>query len=281
LYRSFSGGISWQRLALVDNNAVMGTMETTPQSATPAVWDEGNTIRVRLFQGELISRTHADVLNGANLAAIQHSEGWEIIQFRNAELLASNGNSNTYLLSGFLRGSAGTEQEMRSSFPTNPTFVLLSDAIPQTANIAPRELHLQHYWRAGPAHVPYSDITYQAFQYTHQGINQRPLSPVHLRAHRRGNRDVILNWIRRTRDLSQDGWGATDVPLGEREEKYEIEIIYQSNVVAIYTVYEPRFIYTRVEQSKVFTPRNPFTIKIYQISATFGRGAPHQEDINV
>ena len=69
--------------------AVIGeTLEPLP-AARPGLWMRA-TLRVRVRSGSLQSRSEADVLNGANAAALRFGpEGdWEVIQFRAAELVA-------------------------------------------------------------------------------------------------------------------------------------------------------------------------------------------------
>ena len=47
-------------------------------------------VRVRIGSGSLQSRSEAEVLNGANAAALRFGAkgDWEVIQFRDAELVA-------------------------------------------------------------------------------------------------------------------------------------------------------------------------------------------------
>src|SRR4029077_3248578 len=86
------------------------------------IFDEGSTVTVVIGVGggTLSSATEFAVLGGANAAALGIHGRWEILQFKNADLIATD----TYLLSGFLRGRRGTEWTM-GLHATDERFVLL------------------------------------------------------------------------------------------------------------------------------------------------------------
>src|SRR5690606_14551788 len=69
---------------------VIGRSETPLAAARAGVWDRGPALRVRLKGGGLQSVTEAGLLAGANLLAIGDGspEGWELIQFAQATLIA-------------------------------------------------------------------------------------------------------------------------------------------------------------------------------------------------
>ena len=281
VYRSFNGQYGWQHHAAIGAQAAIGIVETPIASGLEGCWDERLRFRVRMLNGELMSRAADDVLAGANYAAIKHQTGWEIIQFRNAEIVRGDQEGATYYeISGLLRGLAGTESEMRAPLNDEAPFVLLeSDQIVQL-NFTPVERGVGYHWRVGAASQPYSSIAYHAFEYAYRGINLRPLSPVHLRGEHLDDGGIALSWIRRTRSVINDGWGEQDVALGENSEIYEIDILKQGEVVRTLRVFEPHAVYTAAQQAEDFGPRpQQLSVRIYQISDAFGRGAPREETL--
>ena len=91
---------------------------------------------------------------------------------------------------------------------------------------------------------------------------------------RQVNNDWLIRWTRRTRI---DGiWRASvDAALGEASELYEIEIMQGDSVKRIITSTTSSVNYTSAQQVTDFgSNRSSISIKIYQISATVGRGFP-------
>ncbi len=79
-----------------------------------------------LANGTLASVDDLRLLGGSNLAAIRNADGeWEVIQFREAVLIAPS----TYRLSRLLRGQAGTAGAMRVAVAAGAPFVLLDGAV--------------------------------------------------------------------------------------------------------------------------------------------------------
>ncbi len=283
VYRSTNGQYGWQRKATISAQPTIGVIETPLAVGPEECWDEVNNFRVQMLDNELSSRSTEDVLAGANYAAIKHQTGWEIIQFRNAELArGDNPNATYYQISGLLRGLAGTEQEMKQPISLNAPFVLLESNNVVQLDFTPVERNVSYHWRVGAASQPYSSIAYRAFEYRYTGINLRPLSPVHLRAEHLDNGDIALNWIRRTRSVVNDGWGQQDVTLGEEYEAYQIDILKQGKVIRQLDAAAPRVLYTAAQQEQDFEAQlNQISVRIYQLSAVFGRGSPREETINV
>jgi hypothetical protein len=101
----------------------------------------------------------------------------------------------------------------------------------------------------------------------------KPLSPAHVRGARSGG-DLLLTWVRRTR-LGGDSWDGIDVPLGETEERYEIDILDGATVKRTLTATTPAATYTAAQQTADFgAPQPSIALRIYQMSATRGRGTP-------
>ena len=116
---------------LIETSSVMGVTETELVAHPAGLRDGYAPLRVRLIGGALASVSWAEVLNGANLAAIGDGSvaNWEVFQFETAVLVGDN----TYELSARLRGQLGTDAMMPDIWPAGSEFVLLNGAQPQIA----------------------------------------------------------------------------------------------------------------------------------------------------
>lgn len=251
--------------------AIMGETTTAFYAGPEGRWDEGNAVWVKLAGAALTSRGALDVLNGANACAIRNADGgWEVFQFRTAELTAPL----TYKLSGLLRGQAGTEGEMRGPVAAGAPFVMLNSGLRQL-NVSLADRNVATQWAYGPAGVPLGDSRYLFETVTFAGLGLRPLSPVRVQGRRDGaTQDIALSWIRRTR-TGGDGWDGGDVPLGEAVESYRVEILNGPAVVRTLTVVEPAATYTAAQQVTDFgnSAFSPLDMRVAQISDVFGAGA--------
>jgi hypothetical protein len=268
VYRS-PGTSGFQLQTLAPAPAVTGvTLDPLPTGATSRL-DRGTAVRIKLDTGALASVTELALLGGANAAAIRNDDGeWEVLQFLSAVLTAPA----TYTLTGFLRGQAGTEHAMRSPLPADARFVLLDGALTRL-DLAEDELGLAVDWRCGPARRDLGSPTYAQLAHAFRGEGLKPLSPVHVRTTRSGG-DLRLTWIRRTR-TGGDSWDTVEVPLGETEERYEIDILDGATVKRTLTAAAPTATYTAAQQTSDFgTPQPSVSLRLYQLSATRGRGTP-------
>lgn len=270
LYRSPEDS-GFQLSAMVLAPAVTGvTPDPLPSGATSRL-DRATTVRVKVDQGALASVTALAMLGGANAAAIRNDDGaWEVLQFQSAVLTAPA----TYTLTGFLRGQAGTEHAMRSSLAAGARFVLL-DGAPARVDMTEDEIGLAYTWKCGPASRDIGSPHYLDAEHAFTGEGLRPLSPVHLRGIRSGG-DLAISWVRRTR-IGGDSWDGIDVPLGEDEERYEIDILDGGDVIRTLTATSPATAYTATDQTTDFgSPQTSIALRIFQMSATRGRGTPRE-----
>ena len=218
IWRS-ADGLTYERAALALAPSIVGeTLDLLPAGPTSR-WDRSNGVRVRLYGGSLVSVSDSLVLGGANAAALQRPDGaWEVLQFANAELI----EDNTYLLSRFLRGQAGSEWAMGAPLDAGAPFVLLDEhVVPIARGLDALERTMQ--LRIVAAGRDHGDVAAVAMQATPRATALRPLSPVDPRAARNGD-GVRISWIRRTR-REGDSWAAGEVPLGEEREAYEIDVL--------------------------------------------------------
>jgi hypothetical protein len=261
----------FQLKAVASAPAVTGvTLDPLPAGAVSR-FDRATSLRVALDSGTLASVTDLALLGGANLAAVQNGDGeWEVLQFLSAVLTAPA----TYTLTGFLRGQGGTEHAMRAPLAAGARFVLL-DAALAPIDMTEDEVGLAFNWRCGPASRDLGSPSYVQLAHTFVGEGLKPLSPVHIRGTRAGG-DLALSWTRRTR-IGGDSWDSVDVPLGETEERYEIDILDGTSVKRTLTATGPAATYTAAQQTADFgTPQPGISLRIHQLSATRGRGTPQE-----
>ena len=135
------------------------------------------------------------------------------------------------------------------------------------------EVGLAFNWRCGPASRDIGSPTYVEVAHAFTGRGLKPLSPVHVRGTRSAG-DLALTWMRRTR-IGGDSWDGVEVPLGEDEERYEIDILDGATVKRTLTATSPTATYTAAQQTADFgSPQPSIALRIYQLSTTRGRGTP-------
>lgn len=237
-------------------------------------YDQSNTLRVALTQGELASVTEEALLNGANLAAVENDDGaWELIQFQNATLVGAA----TYDLSVLLRGQFGSEAAMRDPVAAGARFILLDEAVTAVA-MSRDDLGLLLNWRYGPIDEPIDDISFKTEAHAFAGLGLRPYRPVHLQGKRNPvTGDWTFVWVRRTR-AGGDGWDATEVPLGEETELYQLEVLDALGGAVLRTVTglgAEAYLYSAADQTADFgAPQSNIAIRVAQLSAVYGAGDP-------
>jgi hypothetical protein len=230
-------------------------------------WNEGEGVIVKLSQGALQSRSKLDVLNGANSAVIGDgsSVGWEIFQFREAELLSDG----TYRLHGLLRGQLGSDADLPTAWPIGSEVIFLNMQTKQI-DLSDADRGLERYYRVGPSNQPVSDASYTTQIEAFDMIALRPLSPVHGKTKVLGG-DLHVDWIRRTR-IYGDSWLGLDVPLGETTELYEVVVCKDGVELRRETVTEQNWIYDGAMQA-ADGAISTIEIQVAQVSERFGAGA--------
>src|SRR5690606_13308828 len=187
--------------------------------------DHSNGITVELYGGEFSSISRALMLNGANSVAVSSASGaWEIVQFETAEEIAAD----IWRLGSLLRGQLGTDDATKAGAAAGAHLVVLDDAV-QAAGLLAGEAGLLLNWRVGPAGSDLSGANFSDHAEIGGVRALLPLSPVHLRAAAAAG-DVTLSWIRRGR-IDADSWTASDIPLGEEREEYQVQIAHAGGAV--------------------------------------------------
>ncbi|RTL49775.1 MAG: hypothetical protein EKK40_15675 [Bradyrhizobiaceae bacterium] len=266
-------GLGFSRAATVLVPAVIGeTLDALPSGPT-SCWDRGGRMRVQLYGGALSSQADAQVLNGANAAAVLNADGeWEILQFANAELV----DSKTYELSRLLRGQAGSEYAIASPLPAGSPFVLLDEHVISIASglgALDRTIDLRIV-ATGRSH---DDPSALALTLTPGATALMPLSPVHATACRDTD-GFHISWVRRTR-RDGDAWGV-EVPLGEDSEAYQVDILSGASVVRTLSATTSAVLYASADEIADFgTEQTSLRIRVMQMSSSVGRG--HPEDVTL
>jgi hypothetical protein len=259
----------YQLKAIASVTATLGVTLDDLTSGPEGRLDYSASFRVRLTNGTLASVDLVSMLGGANLCALRNAKGdWEIIQFETAELV----DTQTYRLSGLLRGQFGTESAMNEPLAAGAQFVLLDGAVTRVP-LQESEQKLILNWRYGPGNRDIGDASYVTAPFNYQGLGLRPLSPVHVKGVRSSS-DIAISWIRRTRS-GGDNWELPEVPLGEESESYEVDILDGTAVKRTLTASSPSVTYSSADQIADFdSVQSSVSIKVYQTNSVFGRGAP-------
>ncbi len=233
--------------------------------------DHSVTLTVELYGGEFSSISRAQLLNGANSVAIRSAGGaWEVVQFETAEEIAPE----IWRLGGLLRGQLGTDDATAAGAAAGAHLVVLDDAV-HPAGLLASEAGLLLNWRVGPAGADLSGADFS----DHSGIGGLrallPLSPVHVRATKDGSGDVVLSWVRRGR-IDADSWTASDIPLGEEREEYQVQIAHAGGaVVRTATTLQPGFVYDSSDIAADFgAPPDEIDVTVRQLSLAAGWGIP-------
>ena len=271
-----SGGETNFRLnTLMPLRATMGVTQNDMAHARPGVVDRGQALQVMLTSGVLESVDEADLLGGANLAAIGDgsADRWEVFQFARAELIAPQ----TYLLRDRLRGQAGSDGMMPDVWPAGSQFVLLN-SVPRQIELSPNLLRIAQTYRIGPAGRPLNDPSYVQKTESFDGNGLRPYRPCHLRTEEEAGA-LRFGWIRRTR-INGDQWTEFDVPLAEESEQYQLRIL-QNGVVLREEILD-RASWTYTAQMRAGDgAAGPALISVAQVSALYGAGPALFGEINL
>ncbi len=290
VWRSASkDGFEW--LTGITLPAQMGVLVSDFWAGPVSRFDHGNELIVDLSSGTLGSVTDLALFAGANAFAVESSTGvWEILQAGTTELLAEG----RYRLTRLLRGQRGTEHAIGSPAPAGARVVVL-DASLAALPVSEAELGIPWNWRIGPASHPVAGDTYVAETFTPTGAGLRPFSVAHVEQPWRTPRtpgDLTIRWVRRSRALSADSWAALEVTMSEGEsgpwpqwgresqsnEAYEVEILDGSTVLRTLSATTTSVVCTAAQQMAdwgvLLGPGDSLSIRITQLSALVGRGAP-------
>ncbi len=263
LYRS-PDGVTWDIIGTGSEVPTYGwASNVLAAPLSPWSWDETNKVQISLSSGALDSKTALEVLNWANVALL----GNEIIQWRNATLLAAN----LYELSGLLRGRRGTEGSVGTHAIGDKLVVLAAGSLYRMAMASTQIGQTAHY-KALPAGGDWDDAAQTSLKYNAASL--RCFSPVHVKGTRDASGNLTLKWVRRTR-WNAEWLDEIDIPLFEDEEAYQIDILNGSTVVRTISASTTSATYSAANQTADFgAAQSVLSVAIYQINSTIGRGTP-------
>ncbi len=266
---------------LVINRTTIGVTTADFYPGDPWLLDTTHDLYVQIPPTQLLeSITDEQLFAGGNLCALKNSnDDWELLQFGEVEQTSAT----TYRLSRILRGQAGTEFAIENPLEAGAPFVMLTSDVVQSS-MPPDSRGRGWNMKWGPSDKPLDDPTYQAITFTPANVGMRPLSPVHLQGVHGlpTTDDWILKWKRRTR-IGGDSWDQPDVPLGEEQELYDVEILDPADDTVLRTVRvtEQQFVYTAAMQTADFGALQTSSIKlrVYQVSIGYGRGIVAEDEV--
>ncbi|SHL72743.1 Putative phage tail protein [Roseovarius marisflavi] len=260
--------------SIIAARSTIGVTQSPLGPACSQVVDRGEGLVVRMLHGTLESITDAALLSGGNICAIGDGtpDGWELFQFRDAELV----DTNTYILRHRLRGQLGTEGAGVEIWPEGSYLVRLN-GVPQQINLGEAQRGLARHYRIGPGGRPVDDPAFGHAVLAFDGLGLRPYAPVHLRVAKVAGGNLAVSWIRRTR-IGGDRWDTPEVPLGEESESYLLRVMRASAVLREVVVAAPLWTYPAAARA-ADGPQAGKRIEVAQISASFGPGSSARRDL--
>ncbi len=212
LTQSVDRGASWQPVGQTAASAIIGTALTPLPVGCSWLIDSVNTVDVQLLNTDMqLTDANDDMLlGGANIAML----GGELLQFGHAAPLGGG----VYRLSRLWRGRRGTE-DRTSGHAGGERFVLIDNHTLAALSV-PSGTALLRVMAQGVG----DGTTAVEADLTSPGLALRPPSPVMLTATPQANGDMLISWIRRSRD----GWrwvDGVDAPLAEQQELYAVTVV--------------------------------------------------------
>ncbi|SDQ43874.1 TIGR02217 family protein [Brevundimonas sp. 374] len=175
----------------------------------------------------IVKPVEAAVLGGGNALAVETAVGWEIVQYRSAELVGPG----TWRLAGLLRGQQGTEVDMRAGAVAGSVVVFLDDRLART-EMGRGERGLPLVCRAGPAGAAPGGAGFSEALFVARGVHDRPWSPSGLTVETSAE-GLTIRWTPRVR-LFGDSWDgeATAVdPMRFRLRVFDHDVVVRTMAV--------------------------------------------------
>ncbi|MGO4688544.1 baseplate multidomain protein megatron [Brevundimonas sp. 2YAF1] len=195
--------------ATVAQPATVGVLTEPLTRGVLGRWDETNAITVRIEGAPPQSLSGAAVLGGGNALAVETAAGWEVVQYRRADLVAGE----VWRLTGLLRGQQGTEAATAAGAAAGGLVVVLDRNLPRV-EMSAGERGLPRLWRAGPAGAPPGGAGFAEVDFTWTERSARTWRPAHLRAAVEGG-GRRLSWVPCVR-MGGDRWDQEPVEVDPR-----------------------------------------------------------------
>ena len=276
LMQSTDAGSTWSNLHdFGAPGSAIGSATNSIGSVEHRVVDNTSVLNVTLTQGALYSVTQLAMLGGQNHFAYGVDGRWEIIAAQTCTLVSGT----SYTLTNLLRGRFGTEQYM-GAHVSGDSLILLDTVDMAAIVMGTGTIGLSYLYRGITVNRDISTDSNRSFTYA--GVNLKPLAPILLTGNRDSSNDWSLTWIRRTRDGGE--WrDNVDASLGETSEAYQVDVFSDGTYTAVkrtISATSASAAYTSADQTTDFGGnQGTLYLKIYQMSATVGRGYPLTQSI--
>lgn len=270
LYSSDDQGMTWNALnSLMAPGSMMGTLVSAPGSGRTDVIDCSNVIVARFYSpANLSSPSFSALYAGGNHFAVGANGRWEII---GAKTVVDNGDG-TWALSDLLRGRYGTESNTGGHIASD-SIILLDSARLSFIGVATSSIGLSKLYCGVTMRQTLDPQLAQTFTYS--GNNLECLPPIQIKGAKNSSSDWGIAWTRRTR-TPVEPFSGINTPLGETSEAYEVEIwdsAWATLKRTITGISSPSATYTNAQQVNDFgSVQKLIYVKVYQLSATVGRG---------
>jgi hypothetical protein len=273
VWRAEGDGFAFLRT--IEQPAMIGeTLEPFGVGVTSR-FDRANSILLRLGSGSLASVDPSQALAGRTAFALRRDNGWEVLSFVFADLVAPR----TWRLSKLLRGLGGQDRLGDEVIPAGAEVVFLdSGVVPLVTDI--NLIDAPQTYRIAAASAGHGDPS--AIEVTTQARNLAllPYAPVRASA-RRGIDGVQVSFIRRGR-IEADGWTSLEAPLGEESESYEIEILRDGVALRVLRSNAQFAFYSSAEELEDFSShQSHIRVRIFQMSSIVGRGFAYEELLQI
>jgi len=266
---SSDGGATFGEIATFISPSSIGSVPTATNATNHTTWDRTGTLTVKMAAGVELDSAASElaVLNGENLAAYGANGRWEIVQWVDAA--APSGGTQD--LTTLLRGQYGTELFM-DDHEDNDRFVVLSTALIQRIDTTLAVLDQETVHRGVTDGQAISDAVDVVFNNGSASLD--PYAPTDIAGTRDVSDNLALTWKRRDRFPGPMLWSP---PMSENVLQFEIDVLDgpAGTVLNTYTPTESLSFYTYTAADQTtdgLTPGDPVTVRIYQISASVGRG---------
>lgn len=186
-------------------------------------WDRAGAVQLRLYDGALSSAEASAVRSGANRLAVETTAGWEVLAYQSAVLTGPD----SWRLTGLLRALGGSPAPGASAGAR----VVVLDGAGAVLPVSLEERNAPITVAALPPGRALTDASARVVETIYEGVDRRPLSPVHLRA-RWMEGGLSLSWIRRGR-VNADAWTTGDIALGEETQLYRVRVFDEAGALAL------------------------------------------------
>jgi len=271
IMRSTDGGANFDQIAASYYETTLGICQNALGDIDqPYMINASPLLNVQFVADTPSSVTQAQLLNGSNTFAYGADGRWEIVGIQNWELEADE----SYTGSQMLRGLFGSESHA-STHQIGDKLIHLNDADLLRFQTSINTVGLTHQYRGISFNEDLDSDDNTDFVY--EGVNLKPLAPVHVSYYRDASSNINIAWTRQDR-FPDDFRNNVEEPMSESTEAYRT-IIYTDNnydtVLREITSTIESCQYTTAQQVTDGTSGDSdYYFAVYQMSSEVGYGYP-------